>query len=421
MSTTSWIARRYFRNKGKEPFLSFLSIIAIAGVTVGTFALMLILSVMNGFDRELTDRLLGFNAHLTIYAPTHAQKNVELAADSSPFTSVEALSKVIPKIKIRDLVPLIEGEVLLRHKFSKEEYVQGAKLRGVDSKKLGVLAELDYYIPEKKDGFKFFKTKSAIILGEELSRELFAYPDLAEKIEIIAPLAEVSPSGELVPQTKTAELVGMFRSGIYTYDSKYVLIDIKQAQELLGLQARRMWQIRLDDPQLAPFYIESLRKKLPKGWTAQSWHEQNQKLFKALKLERTVMSAVLALVILIASFSIIGVTLLSTAARRKDMAIFKSLGIRRGQLRMIFIKQGGYIGVLGSVLGVNLAWLSCMGLQKWPLPLPPAYYLDHLPVSLSLKVYFSVLCLGVIIAFAAAYFPVSRSIAEDPCEVLRYE
>ena len=163
MSTTSWIAKRYFRNKGKEPFLSFLSIIAIAGVTVGTFALMLILSVMNGFDRELTDRLLGFNAHLTIYAPTHAQKNVELAADSSPFTSVEALSKVIPQVKIRDLVPLVEGEVLLQHKFAKEEYIQGAKLRGVDSKKLGVLAELDYYISEKKEGFNLLKQKVLLL------------------------------------------------------------------------------------------------------------------------------------------------------------------------------------------------------------------------------------------------------------------
>jgi lipoprotein-releasing system permease protein len=208
---------------------------------------------------------------------------------------------------------------------------------------------------------------------------------------------------------------------VFEYDSKYVFVSLAEARRLLGAQAQDGFRILLTDPSAAPAIAANLRQRLGDSWKVESWDIQNKKLFAALKLERLAMSGILLLIILIASFSIVGVLMMVVSSKRKDIAILRSMGMNARSIRKIFLMYGMRIGTVGSLLGGLLGSALCLALTRWPIRLPASYYLDILPVSWSLVATIIFITSGIVIAMIASLYPISQATSEDPVAILRYE
>lgn len=416
MNVSSFIARRYFFSRKKTRFLPLLTAIAIGGVAVGTCALVVIMSVMYGFREELEHRLLGFSPHISI---TQEGEGREL--------SKETIASALGSAKTTEIMPFVQGEVIVEAKVGDELFAQGAKLRGVARNSPITSGSVRYEIP--RDGpISVALTSSVIgskmpgiVLGKEILATLNVHPDFNDTIEVIAPLADVGPTGELEPRLRRFHLTGAFSAGIYEYDTHYALVNMDEARKTLGAQATEGWQLRLERPEDAPEVVADLKDKFGEGWRVEGWHERNKRLFAALKLERVVMSAVLTLVVLIASFSVIGVIMMIASSKRKDIALFKSMGMPEARIRGVFIRQGMWIGIIGALIGCIVGTLICMAIAHWPIHLPQAYYLDTLEVKIMPLWTAVVAIVGVLLAMVAAIYPVRMMTREDPIVALRYE
>lgn len=403
MNLTSWIASKYLFSRRAGRYAPLLTVTSIAGVAAGMTALVIVMSVMSGFRQELTKRLVGFDAHVTL-----------IRGPGAADLTKEDVAAIFDGEKVRDIAPFVQGEVIAESVTSGEMLAQGARLRGIDSANMGAMGSVDFYFPDDK-------SFTGAIVGNDIVGQLSVHPDFGDKIELIAPLAEVLPNGELSPNRKRFDVVGVFRAGIYDYDSKYILVDLDDARELLGLQAEEGYMVRLSEVTAIPTAMAVLKKRLPEGWTAVGLNEQNRKLFAALKLERIAMGSVLVMVVLIASFSIVGVVLLVTAAKRKDIAILESIGMTRRAIGRIFLGYASMIGAAGSFLGLVLGLGVCIVVKIWPIRLPESYYLDWLPVDISILPSVLFALIGVVIAALSSFYPVRQAMKPNPVEVLRYE
>ncbi|MBI4212374.1 MAG: ABC transporter permease [Deltaproteobacteria bacterium] len=405
--TSSWLARRYLRFSRRQHFLPLLTSVAILSITVGTFALCLILSVMEGFHAELSKRLLGLSAHISI-TPSDAHHPDE--------TMVKQILSKFADVKDVELV--IEGEAIAQNAvFEHDPPTLGLHLKGLDLEKLSATPAFDLLLAEKA----LPAGVPQMMLGSDAASTLHVHPDFQDALNLIAPLAEIGPAGDLVPRTRDFHVAGVFRTGYYAYDAVLAFVSREDAKRLLGEQASATWQIRLSNPQKAASVAASITSHLPTGWKIISWDEENKKLFSALRLERLVMAVILFITIIIASFSVMGVVSLISASKRRDIAILKSLGMPKGMMYRLFLASGAWIGAMGGGLGAVLGTIACLLLDRWQLPLPPAYYLPTLPVSIEPFAYVLFALMGVSISILASVYPVSQAIGEDPCEVLRYE
>jgi len=412
---TSWIATRYLGSRSAGRFAPLLRFTAIAGVALGTTALIVVMSVMLGFRKELAKRLVGFDAHVTLARGAEA---AELEADD--------VARLTMDMGVTDISPFVQGEVIARSASGGAGQLQGARVRGVDPERMGSLGEVEVYRPERIRDIDLLDVTANLdlpeaILGNEVVANLMVHPDFADAIELTAPLAEVGPAGDLVPSSRRFRVAGVFRAGIYEYDNKYILVGLDDARTLLGEQASEGWHLWLDDLTRAPAVVSELSNVLPEGWRAEGFDEHNKKLFAALKLERAAMGAILVMVLVIASCSIAGVVLLITAAKRKDIAILRTVGMNEGGIRRIFVAHAAIIGLIGSAVGLALGVGVSLAADAWPIRLPDSYYLDYLPVDLSAGMSVLFALSGVAVAVVASLYPVAQAARQSPVEVLRYE
>ncbi len=414
MSIQSWIAGRYFRLRHRQRFLPLLTVVSIGGVALGTMALVIVLSIMRGFSGELEKRFMGFNSHVTLTRAAEAKS-----------VSQDELQSLLPAgVKV---TPFVEGEAIAQTKSMGEIVAAGVKVRSMTDETVGFLKTVQFYFPEgsakfgELTGEKDASRLPGIILGDEILTQLTVHPDFEDRIDLVAPLAEVGPTGELEPRVRSYTLIGAFRSGVFEYDSKVCFVSIGEAKRLLGAQLVEGFQIMLADPKKAAGIAGLLRENLGDGWRVQSWDVQNKKLFAALKLERLAMGGILILIILIASFSIVGVLMMVVSTKRKDIAILRATGMNARAIRQIFLLHGMWIGAVGSLIGGGAGSLLCIFLRERPLRLPASYYLDVLPVAWS-PVWTAVfVACGIFIAMIASWYPVTQATTEDPVVTLRYE
>jgi lipoprotein-releasing system permease protein len=396
-----------------QRFLPLLSIVSIAGVTLGVLALVTVLSVMRGFSRELEKKLMGFNAHVTI---TRHEGGMNVNDD--------LIRAALSDKYVKEIAPFVEGEAIAQSKTLGEVSAAGVRVHGIDPSSMGSLRTVEFYFPEGSAGFNELRDAQplpGIILGSEILAQLTVHPDFEDKVELVAPLAEIGPAGELMPVMRRYTVSGAFRSGIFDYDSKVAFVSISEARRLLGAQAVSGFHITLIDSSDAPRAASMLKSALGEGWNVDSWEKQNRKLFAALKLERYAMSAILLLIVLIASFSIVGVIMMIISAKRKDIATLRAIGMNDKFSKKIFLYYGFLIGAVGSITGGILGSILCGMLMRYPVKLPSSYYLDLLPVDWSFKwTAFFVVC-GIIISVCASLYPVSQATAETPAATLRYE
>lgn len=406
-----WIAWRYMLSRRFGVFGRLLMTVSIAGIAIAMLSLIVIMSVMRGFNEELTSKLQGFDPHITI-----SKESLE-----APGQSADEVSGWLATEGGVYVTPFVEGEVIVRSMSTGEPLAQGARLRGVSleddrlSERLSIrdLGDTSPY------GTDDDKPKAA--LGNEVALNLAVHPAFDDTIGVIAPLADIGPTGDLVPNKGGFRVAGVFKSGIYAYDAKYILTELKFAKDLLGEQGREGFLLWFDDHGDLDAYDEILKENLPAGWKSTTWIEQNAKLFSALKLERAAMAAILIMALLISSFGIAVIVLLIVSSKRKDIAILKAIGMRGSDIRNIFLMNAALIGGIGSFIGLVLGTGVCLLLRIYPPMLPDSYYLDRLPVEIEPLVAVAFSLIGVIAAILAALYPVMRAVDTDVVEVLRYE
>lgn len=400
MSFETFIARRYLSTRRKPLFVSFLLAIALATVTLGVFALIFVLSVMNGFERDVHAKVLGFSAPVTVWS----RDGSDLSGEAWEWKGLDG--------RIERVVAFAEGEAVAR---SAEDAMSGVRVRGIAEEPTE--ARLGKYYASDAFG------EASAVLGEELSDVLRIFPGRSEKMRLIFPIGDVGPSGELIPRVRTFTVTGLFHSGYYDFDSKYLIVPYLDALRLFGSEARTGLEIWLRDPAEADDVKQALLKKkgADENLSIKSWRDQNPKLFAAMKLEKIGMFLLLGMLLLIASFNVFGITSLTVLDKVKDMAVLRSVGLTGRRIRRIFLVKAAGIGVLGASLGGGLGLLATWLLNRYPVKLPATYYLEHLPIVVDGGDVGLVLLSVPLVTMAAALYPAFKASRLSPVETLRYE
>lgn len=405
LSYELFIGLRYLKAKRKQTFISLITMISMAGVAVGVWALIVVLSVMTGFEEDLRNKILGTNSHIVIIdrgeGAIKDYKNI--------ISKIEKVEHVI------SATPFIYNQVML----TTESGVSGVVLRGIDPSEEGKVTDIKKNI---KDGsLEALNEKQGIIIGKELAKRLLAF--VGNKITVVSPLGTLGPMGT-IPKMKVFEVVGVFESGMYEYDSTLAYISIKDAQQFFNMgEAVSGIEVRLDDIYIAKGISEKIQSMLGFPYWARDWGQMNRNLFSALALERIAMFIILTLIVLVAAFNIVSTLIMIVMEKNKDIAILMSMGATKKGIMKIFVINGLMIGVVGTIIGVAAGYFSCILLAKYQFIKLPSdiYYISHLPVKMKLFNIIVIAISAVGISFLATIYPSYQAARLDPAEALRYE
>ena len=401
---------RFLYSKKSDGFISIFSWFSIIGITIGVGAIIIVMSVMNGFREEITSRLLGINGHLSIYS----EKNEILKNELDFFLQLN--NNII-------LTPLTQTQALLISKDSSK----GVFLRGYD---LNFVSESHFIYNKIKQG-KLFSNKNEIIIGYALAKNLRL--KIGDKIKIAIPKTDKTIFGN-IPRFKTLNIVGIFNLGMYEYDSNFVFTNSEIANKLILINKESFNKIEVfvDEPNL----IEKDQKIINKiindnnlSLYTQNWKQNNSALINALNIEKNVMFLILSLIIIVASMNIISGLIIFVKEKNKDIGILKTLGLSNFSLIKIFISIGFLIGLTGTFFGGLLGILfstNITSIQNFiekifntNLFSREIYYLSNLPSKLIFIEVFVVLLISIIICLIATTFPAIRSIKIDPIKSLK--
>lgn len=410
MSFEYFIGGRYLRAKQKETFISLISILSVAGVTVGVMALIVVIAVMAGFESDLKQRILGVESHIVL-----------MRHDGS-FSGYKKISKQIHELHgVEAATPFIYSQIMLRSSTG----VSGAVLRGIDPESAGSVIKIlkNSVLQNLKQIQRQGNSKTfvpGIILGKELARNLGVLN--GDAVYLISSRGMISPIGYL-PAMKRFEVVGLFESGMYEYDGSLAYINLKDAQKILNMKGSVTGiEVRVDDIYNARNVAKKIVSELGFPYWARDWMRMNHNLFSALKLEKTVMFIILALIVLVAAFNIASTLIMMVMGKTKDIAILKAMGAMDSSIRKIFIYKGMIIGAVGTSLGVCLGFIICKLLEKYKfIQLPgDVYYISTLPVRLEALDVFMIASSAMVICFLATLYPASQASKLNPIEAIRY-
>jgi lipoprotein-releasing system permease protein len=410
MSFEYFIGGRYLRAKQKESFISLITILSVAGVTVGVMALIVVIAVMAGFESDLKQRILGVESHIVL-----------MRHDGS-FSGYKKIAEQINELKgVEAATPFIYSQIMLRSSTG----VSGAVLRGVDPESAGSVIKIlkNSVLQNLKHTQRHENSKNfvpGIILGKELARNLGVLK--GDAVYLISSRGMISPIGYL-PAMKRFKVVGLFESGMYEYDGSLAYIDLKDAQKILNMKGSVTGiEVRVDDIYDARNIAKKIVSKLGFPYWARDWMRMNHNLFSALKLEKTVMFIILALIVLVAAFNIASTLIMMVMGKTKDIAILKAMGAMDSSIRKIFIYKGMVIGAVGTSLGVCLGFIICKLLEKYKfIQLPgDVYYISTLPVRLEALDVVMIASAAMVICFLATLYPAKQASKLNPIEAIRY-
>ncbi len=410
MSFEFFIGSRYLRTKQKQAFISLITVLSIAGVTVGVMALIVVIAVMTGFEYDLKSRILGVESHIVIMR------------NNGPFSDYRnILERVENTDGVEAATPFINSQVILRSSLS----LSGAVLRGIDPDSADrVIKNLDKVSLKNLKETDQRKSTSiampAIILGKELAKNLGVMQ--GDPVYLISPRGMISPIGH-IPTMKRFKVAGLFESGMYEYDRSLAYMHIKDAQKILRMgDSVNGIEVRVNDIYNARNIAGRIVKKLGFQYWARDWMQMNQNLFSALKLEKTVMFIILALIVLVAAFNIASTLIMMVMEKTKDIAILKAMGATNKSIRKIFVFKGIVIGSIGTIFGVCLGFILCTVLKYYQfIELPgDVYYITTLPVKLELLDVVIIASATMAISFLATLYPARQASKLDPVEAIRY-
>lgn len=406
-----WRYTRAAKRAGRNTFISFISMISMAGIALGVAALIIVLSVMNGFQKEVRDRMLSVLSH------------IEIEADGGMPDWQSVAQTALQHADVRAAAPFVSAQAML----ARDDRVRGVLLRGVlpgaeenvtamaATLRQGNLAQLR---PGEFD----------IVLGGELARSMGV--GTGDKVMVIVPQGTVTPAGVL-PRLRAFTVVGIFDSGHFEFDSSLALIHIDDAQKLLRLIGPSGVRLKLSDMQLAPRVANDLAGKFGPHRYVRDWSSQNRNWFAAVQTEKRMMFIILTLIIAVAAFNLVSTLVMTVTDKQADIAILRTMGAEPWSIMKIFMVQGLVIGIIGTLSGVGLGCLIAanidvivpfierlVGTQFLPRDI---YFINALPSDLRMT---DVLRIGTIsfsLALLSTLYPSWRAAKVKPAEALRYE
>lgn len=400
------------RGQKKNGFISFISVMSVASIALGVMALIVVLSVMNGFQKEVRDRMLSVIPHIEVLSYEGA-----MADWKTPATIVEQNPHV------KGVAPFSSGQGLL----STGRNVRGVLLRGIDPQREPTVSDINKQmftgsLSDLKVG------DYNIVLGLDLARLLGVR--VGDKVNVIIPQGRATPAG-IVPRMRAFTVTGIFSSGHYEYDSSMAVINMKDCQTLMRHTGPDGLRIRVDDMNEAPAIAYELLTALKGDYAVTDWSRQNRTWFAAVQVEKRMMTIILFLIVLVGAFGLVSSMVMTVTEKQSDIAILRTLGASPGSIMTIFMVQGAIVGVVGVACGVALGLLiacnldvivptieSLFGVQFLP---KEVYFISSLPSDPRMSDIVPIASFSLILSLLATIYPSWRAARTKPAEALRYE
>ena len=407
------VGLRYTRAKRRNHFISFISAISMAGIALGVAALIVVLSVMNGFQKELRTRILGVASH------------VQVSGADNQLADWQAVAKVAAQDpRVLASAPFVNAQGML----AAGQAVRGSVVRGILPEREAQVAELGQHMRAGRlDALK--PGEFGIVLGADLARALGVLT--GDKVALIAPQGMVTPAG-VIPRLKQFTVVGLFEVGMFEYDSGLALVHLEDAQKLYQMGAMVSGvRLRLDDLFAARSVARDLMALLGRDLYATDWTRSHANFFRAVEIEKRVMFIILLLIVAVAAFNIVSTLVMLVTDKQSDIAILRTLGAAPGSIMQVFMVQGALIGVIGTVAGVVLGVLIGFNVDTvvpaieqtlgFKFLSKDVYYISDLPSDVQLRDVATIGIVSLVLSFFATLYPSWRASRVNPAEALRYE
>jgi len=411
-----WLVGLRYTRAGKRSarnsFISFISMISMAGIALGVAALIVVLSVMNGFQKEVRDRMLSVLAHIEVFDPTGALPDWQQTAKEA-FMDRE----------VKGAAPYVAGQAMM----TRDDTVRGVVVRGVLPQEEPKVSDVAAQV--KQGSFNDLRPgEFNIVLGLELARSMQAR--VGDRVTLIAPQGQVTPAG-VIPRLKQFTVVGIFEAGHFEFDSSLAFMHLEDAEKMFRLSAPSGLRLRIADMQQAPQVAQDLSRILSGDVLIRDWSQQNRNWFAAVQTEKRMMFIILTLIIAVAAFNLVSTLVMTVTDKQADIAILRTLGSSPGSIMKIFMIQGALVGLIGTALGVGGGVLVALnvdvivpfiehllGVQFLPRDI---YLISALPSDLRWPDVWTIGLVAVVLAFVATLYPSWRAARVRPAEALRYE
>ncbi len=409
------IALRYVRGGGhrsRDKFISFISGLSMAGIGLGVAALIVVLSVMNGFQKEVRDRMLSVIAHIEVIAPQQG------------FDNPDALIAQIKQgsEQILGVAPFVSGESMLAH----GDLLRPAIVRGIDPELEPTVSDFKEVISGSLSNLQAGEFR--VILGLELAKQIGV--TVGDRITLIAPSGQMTPAG-VIPRLKAFEITALVNTGHYEYDSGLVLMNLDDAARFYRSLGPTGIRVKIKDMDSAPWVARDLEQQLPPSVWVRDWSVQNRTWFAAVQTEKRMMFIILTLIIAVAAFNLVSMLVMTVKDKRGEIAILRTLGASPFAIQRIFMLQGALVGWIGTFLGVTAGWLLASNLGTIVPAIERAlnveflpksiYFISQLPSDPRASDVVTIVSVALILSVLSTIYPSWRASRAEPAEALRYE
>jgi lipoprotein-releasing system permease protein len=412
-SAFEWmLSARYLRARRKEGFISVIAGFSFLGIMLGVATLIIVMAVMNGFRKELLDKILGLNGHLLVQPL------------ESPLTDWKDVADRISQVKgIRLAAPVVDGQGLASSPFN----AAGVLIRGMRADDLNKLTSISKNI--KQGSLEGFDNGQGIAIGRRLADQLSVHA--GDTVTLVSPKGAVTPMGT-TPRIKPYRVIAVFEIGMSEYDSGMVFMPLKEAQAYFNRNNDvTAIEVFTDNPDRIDAFRKSVTEAAGRPIFLVDWRQRNSTFFNALQVERNVMFLILTLIVLVASLNIVSGLIMLVKDKGSDIAILRTMGASQGSIMRIFLITGAAIGVVGTLVGFCVGLVICLNIEaireflSWltntELFSPELYFLSKLPAEVDFGETTAVVVMALTLSFLATLYPSWRAARLDPVDALRYE